>query len=125
MAKCSSGPRGYGAAEAPSPRRLLSFALPDGSSERYVYGYRLYRSADTRDFVMDVKPAEDRTRRPWRFSVGEELLAAVDVVRGAGERAVAHDVHGESGDIGRADHPSDGKPRAQFLAPGIDLIPQQ
>ncbi|MFK0023665.1 fibronectin type III domain-containing protein [Streptomyces sp. NPDC090798] len=27
---------------------VVSFALPDGSSERYVYGYRLYRSADPR-----------------------------------------------------------------------------
>jgi hypothetical protein len=33
---------------------VVSFALPDGSSERYVYGYRLYRSADPRTGWTDV-----------------------------------------------------------------------
>lgn len=41
-------------------------------------------------------------------SVCDELLAAVDVVRGTSEGAVGHDMQCESGDIRRSDHPANG-----------------
>jgi len=41
------------------------------------------------------------------FRAGEDLLAIVDVVSGAGERRIGHDVHGERGDVSRSDDPPD------------------
>ena len=45
---------------------------------------------------------------------GDELLAAVDVEVAPGERRVGHEVHGERGDVGRADDPADRQRRAQL-----------
>ena len=36
-----------------------------------------------------------------------QLLAAVDVVRGSGDCRVRHEVDGDRGDVGRADHAPD------------------
>jgi hypothetical protein len=43
-----------------------------------------------------------------------ELLTAIYVVRGSSERRVDHQVYGERGNVGGADHPPDGKLRAQL-----------
>lgn len=46
----------------------------------------------------------------------DELLAAVDIVRCSGDGCVRHDVDGERGDVGRADHATDWQSGAQLLA---------
>src|SRR5206468_11988136 len=46
----------------------------------------------------------------------DELLAAADVVRRAGERRVGHDVHGECRDVRRSDHAPDWLRRAARTA---------
>jgi hypothetical protein len=46
---------------------------------------------------------------------GRQLLTAVDVVGGAGEGRVRHDVHRQRGDVLGADHPADRQRRAQLV----------
>jgi hypothetical protein len=46
----------------------------------------------------------------------DELLAAVDIVRCSGDGCVRHEVDGEGGDVGRADHAADWQSGAQLLA---------
>jgi hypothetical protein len=58
-------------------------------------------------------------------SSGDELLAAVDVVGGAGERGVGHDVDGERGDVGGADDAADRKCCPQLVAPLLELVAEQ
>jgi peptide-methionine (S)-S-oxide reductase len=41
--------------------------------------------------------------------VADKLLAAADVVGGAGHRGVGHDVHGERGHVRRGDHAANGQ----------------
>ena len=53
--------------------------------------------------------------RPLSLAV-DELLPAVDVVGGACEGRVRHDVHGQSDHIGWANHPADWQSGAQLLA---------
>ena len=52
----------------------------------------------------------------------DELLAAVDVVRCACERRVDHEVDGERGDVGRADHAPDRQRRAELFAARVQLV---
>jgi hypothetical protein len=54
-----------------------------------------------------------------------ELLAAVDVVSCSGDRRVRHEVDGEHGDVGRADHAPDRQRRAELLATRVQLIAEQ
>jgi hypothetical protein len=54
-----------------------------------------------------------------------ELLAAVDVVGRAGNRCVSHEVDGERGDVGRADHAPDGERRAELGTAGVQLVAEQ
>ena len=54
-----------------------------------------------------------------------ELLAAVDVVRRAGERGVGHDVNGERGDVGRSDDPPDRERGTQLVAPRLESVAEQ
>src|SRR4051812_39373317 len=63
----------------------------------------------------------------WRRSntdpllrLGNELLAAVDVVCRTGEGRVGHEVDRKGGDVGRADDAPDGERRAQLLAPRLE-----
>ena len=49
------------------------------------------------------------------------MLAAVDVVRRAGERGVGHDVHGERGDVGRTDRPPDRQRGAQLITALVEF----
>src|SRR5207245_10714481 len=56
---------------------------------------------------------------------GDQLLAAVDVVRPAGERGVGHQVHGELGDVVRADYPPDGQRGAELLAARLQVVTEQ
>ena len=75
---------------------------------------------------MPVVRESDLVPRHW-VSVssslcGDELLAAVDVVRRARERGVDHDVNGERRDVGRPDDAADRELRPQLLAPGLELI---
>ena len=58
------------------------------------------------------------------ITLGQELLAAVDIVGRAGQRGVGHDVHGEGGDVGRPDHAPDGQRGAQLVAARIEVIAQ-
>jgi len=44
------------------------------------------------------------------------LLAAVDVLDSAGQGGVGHDVHGQRGDVGRANDAPDGKRGAKLIA---------
>jgi hypothetical protein len=55
----------------------------------------------------------------------DELLAAVDVVRRAGQSGVGHEVNGERGDVGRSDDPPDRERRPQVLAAGIEPVSEQ
>ena len=55
----------------------------------------------------------------------DELLAAVDVVRCSGEGCVRHEVDGQGGDVGRADHAADRESRAELLATRIQLIAEE
>src|SRR4051812_39455087 len=52
----------------------------------------------------------------------DELLAAVDVERRAGEGPVRHDVNRERCDIGWSDDPPDRQRRAQLGAPGVQGV---
>src|SRR4051812_8874454 len=54
-----------------------------------------------------------------------ELLAAVDVVGRAGERAVGHQVQGQRGDVAGPDHAPDGQGRAQLFPAVVELVPEQ
>ena len=53
------------------------------------------------------------------------MLAAVDVIGSAGQGGVGHDVHGERGDVGRADHPSDRQRRAELVAASFEVLAEQ
>ena len=55
----------------------------------------------------------------------DQLLAAVDVVRCSGDCCVRHEVDGERGDIGRADHAPDRQRLAKLLATRVQLIAEQ
>ena len=55
----------------------------------------------------------------------DQLLAAVDVVGRAGERGVAHQVHGERGDVLRPDDAPDRQRGAQLLAARVELVAEQ
>ena len=55
----------------------------------------------------------------------DQLLAAVDVVRRAGERGVGHQVHGERGDVVRPDDAPDRQRRAQLLAARLEPVAEQ
>ena len=57
--------------------------------------------------------------------LGEQLLAAVDVVRRPGQSGVAHDVDGQRRDVGRSDHPPDRERGAQLAAPLFQPIAEQ
>src|SRR5262245_51581817 len=75
-----------------------------------------------------ARGASGSLRQEWTIplqSVGNQLLAAVYIVGSAGERFVAHDVDGQSGDVRRAYHPADGKFLAQLVPPRFELIAQQ
>ncbi len=54
-----------------------------------------------------------------------QLLAAVNVERGACEGRVGHDVHGQRGHVGWADHPADRQSVAQLLATRVQLIAEE
>src|SRR5436309_206089 len=58
-------------------------------------------------------------------SPGDELLATVDVVGRAGERFIAHEVHGEGGEVGGPDHAADGQRGTQLLAPVLEVIAEE
>ena len=60
------------------------------------------------------------TARPSAAPSSEQLLASVDVVRGAGERGVGHQVDGQRGDVVRADDAADRQRGAQLFAAGIE-----
>jgi hypothetical protein len=53
------------------------------------------------------------------------LLSAVDVVGGAGNGGVGHEVHGERGDVGWADDALDRERAAEVLAAGVELIAEE
>src|SRR5215472_4265099 len=55
----------------------------------------------------------------------DELLAAVDVVGGAGNRRVRHEVNGQCGDVLRADDASDRQRRAELLAARVQLVAEE
>src|SRR5262245_47902372 len=65
-------------------------------------------------------------RCPWMtpsfVSVPDQLLAAVDVVRGSGDRRVGHEVNGERGDVGRADDTPDRQRRTKLLAACVEPV---
>src|SRR5690349_14089169 len=56
---------------------------------------------------------------------GYQLLAAVDVVRGAGQRGVLHEVDGQGGDVGRPDDATDRQRRAEILAAPVEVVAEQ
>src|SRR5919199_3728530 len=58
-------------------------------------------------------------------SARDELLAAVDVVGGAGERGVDHDVHGECGNVPGTDDAPDGQRVAELLAALFKVVAQR
>ena len=58
-------------------------------------------------------------------AVLDELLAAVDVKRGAGQRGVRHDVHGQRSDVLGADDAPDRELLAKLLTARFELIAQQ
>jgi hypothetical protein len=55
----------------------------------------------------------------------DELLPDVDVVGGAGEGRVRHDMYGERGHVGWADHAADRQSAAQLLATRVYLISKE
>jgi Major Facilitator Superfamily len=55
----------------------------------------------------------------------DELLAAVDVVRRAGERRVGHDVNSQRGHVGGADDAADRESRTQLVPAVLELISEQ
>src|SRR5271157_658371 len=77
---------------------------------------------DTRRAMLIPKP-DTRKGEALQVSVAsgtgsplDELLAAVDIVRCSGDGCVRHEVDGEGGDVGRADHAADWQSGAQLLA---------
>ena len=61
----------------------------------------------------------------WVTTSSDELLAAVDVVGRAGERGVAHEVHGERRDVLRADHAPDRQRVAELSPPLVEPLTEQ
>ena len=59
------------------------------------------------------------------LSLVDELLAAVNIDRCPGDRGVGHQVDCELGDVLRADHPSDGKRPAEFLAAHVQSLAEE
>jgi hypothetical protein len=55
----------------------------------------------------------------------DDLLAAVDVVRGAGQGGVGHQVHGDGGDVPRPDDAPDRERGAELLASRVELVAEQ
>src|SRR3954462_10421320 len=55
----------------------------------------------------------------------DQLLAAVDVIRRAGDRRVFHEVDGEGGDILRSDDPADRQRGGQLVAARGELVAEQ
>jgi hypothetical protein len=55
----------------------------------------------------------------------DELLAAVDVVRGACHGRVRHQVNGERRDVSGADHSPDRQRLAELLATSVELVAEK
>jgi hypothetical protein len=75
-----------------------------------------------------TSPSLTRSRPVLVRSLGasaDELLATVDVDRGACDSGVGHEVDGKGRDILRLDDPPDGQGGAQLLAALVDVVPQQ
>src|SRR5271165_7631314 len=66
--------------------------------------------------ITPNRRAECRLRRGTPRLSFDELLAAVDVEGRAGDRAVRHEVHGQGGDVGRADDAADRQRGPELLA---------
>ena len=60
----------------------------------------------------------------WSPRPLDELLPTVDVVGGAGERGVGHDVHGECSDVSRFHHAPDRQRLPELSTPCVKLISQ-
>lgn len=73
--------------------------------------------------MVDAAVQWNRSHRGW--SPCYQLLAAVDVVRGARQRGVGHDVHGEGGDVGRSDDAPDWQRRAKLIATPLKVLPEE
>jgi hypothetical protein len=67
----------------------------------------------------------DRSARAGVRPASDELLSAVDVVGGAGQCRVDHQVDGERGDVFGPDDPSDRQCRDQLGAAVLELIAKQ
>src|SRR3954452_25294149 len=112
-----------GSAMSPAAVRKLDSSAAWIDRDVPVTAYPAPRNAATRPAPMPCEaPVTSATlgliRRalPGR-SARQQLLAAVDVVGGAGERRVGHDVHGERGDVGRAHHAADRQRGPELVAP--------
>ena len=87
-------------------------------------------SSPTRSSSASGCPRRSRRRRRRSShhgrsgSAGEQLLAAVDVVRRAGQRRVGHEVDREGGDVRGADDAADRERRPELLAALVELIAQ-
>jgi hypothetical protein len=70
------------------------------------------------------KPTLDVVLLRWGLSRSsrDELLTAVDVVRRARKRCVAHDVNGQGGDVRRSDDAPYGQRRAELGASFFKVI---
>src|SRR5207249_10626625 len=90
--------------------------LPDGALDRPLSS----KSRAIPTLTESTRPSAHRRRLSFRSFTRshswDELLAAVDVVRRAGERRVGHDVHGECRDVGRSDHAPDWQRRSARTA---------
>ena len=59
------------------------------------------------------------------MSAGDELLAAIHIVRRPSECRVGHDVDGERGNVGWLHDAPDGKRRAELIAPSIEFSAEE
>src|SRR3954470_25004885 len=70
-------------------------------------------------------PGDTARRSPTMRSLLDELLAAVDVERGAGDGGVGHQVHGQGGDVGGPHDPPDRQGAAELLAARVELVAEE
>lgn len=111
-------------------RRQLELSLPPKLTHGQLKGFTLYAtrtilSGGGDELVELTKTNMRELGVESPAGASDDLLAAVDVVRGAGESGVGHEVHGERGHVGGPDHAPDGERGPELSPAGVELIAEQ
>jgi hypothetical protein len=123
------------AEEPPAPSNPLD-VIPDEIPFDVPYGLPI--SLDRAQAVIHAAVAEAKMRK-WKMNAAvadsggrhlsslsiDELLAAIDVVSGAGQGSIGHDVYGQRGYVRRLDNSANGKFGTKLVPTIFEFIAEQ